>query len=134
MSVSVVLDFPLLIKWCLCFIAWELRFYTAAWSGFCFMIFYFCILNVVMFCSVMSQKQLGEPANDALGALSLKINQLKKQIQAERIVYIKVRLILRLCCLSLILLGMGPDFYSLFAEEITFCFYSFRKMTLASFS
>ncbi|KAK7334790.1 hypothetical protein VNO80_26555 [Phaseolus coccineus] len=39
------------------------------------------------------KKQLGEPANDALGTLSLKINQLKKQIQEERIVYIKVRLI-----------------------------------------
>ncbi|KAL9317992.1 hypothetical protein ACSQ67_014509 [Phaseolus vulgaris] len=36
------------------------------------------------------RKQLGEPANDALRTLSLKINQLKKQIQAERIVYIKV--------------------------------------------
>ncbi|KAL9318830.1 hypothetical protein ACSQ67_015347 [Phaseolus vulgaris] len=67
------------------------------------------------------RKQLGEPANDALGTLSLKINQLKKQIQAERIVYIKVRLIPGLCCLSLILLGMSPDFYSLFAGEITFC-------------
>ncbi|KAL9276621.1 hypothetical protein ACSQ67_025836 [Phaseolus vulgaris] len=36
------------------------------------------------------RKQLGEPANDALGTLSLKINQLKKQILAERIVYIKI--------------------------------------------
>ncbi|KAG4995783.1 hypothetical protein JHK85_027222 [Glycine max] len=31
------------------------------------------------------RKQHGEPANDAIGNLSLKINQLKKQIQAERI-------------------------------------------------
>ncbi|XP_068493485.1 histone-lysine N-methyltransferase EZA1-like isoform X1 [Phaseolus vulgaris] len=38
------------------------------------------------------RKQLGEPANDALGTLSLKINQLKKQIQAERIVYIKEKI------------------------------------------
>ncbi|XP_014514284.1 histone-lysine N-methyltransferase EZA1 isoform X1 [Vigna radiata var. radiata] len=38
------------------------------------------------------RKQLGEAANDALGTLSLKINQLKKQIQAERIVYIKEKI------------------------------------------
>ncbi|ESW16085.1 hypothetical protein PHAVU_007G127900 [Phaseolus vulgaris] len=68
------------------------------------------------------RKQLGEPANDALRTLSLKINQLKKQIQAERIVYIKVKLIPDLCCLSLILLRMSLYFYSLFAGEITFCF------------
>ncbi|XP_027936536.1 histone-lysine N-methyltransferase EZA1-like isoform X2 [Vigna unguiculata] len=37
-------------------------------------------------------KQLGEAANDVLGTLSLKINQLKKQIQAERIVYIKEKI------------------------------------------
>ncbi|XP_017415217.1 histone-lysine N-methyltransferase EZA1 isoform X7 [Vigna angularis] len=38
------------------------------------------------------RKQLGEAANDALGTLSLKINQLKKQIQVERIVYIKEKI------------------------------------------
>ncbi|XP_006588567.1 histone-lysine N-methyltransferase EZA1 isoform X5 [Glycine max] len=38
------------------------------------------------------RKQHGEPANDAIGNLSLKINQLKKQIQAERILYIKEKI------------------------------------------
>ncbi|CAJ1969826.1 unnamed protein product [Sphenostylis stenocarpa] len=38
------------------------------------------------------RKQLGEPANDVIGTLSLKINHLKKQIQAERIVYIKEKI------------------------------------------
>ncbi|KAG5061853.1 hypothetical protein JHK85_003036 [Glycine max] len=44
------------------------------------------------------RKQLGEPANDGIGSLSLELNQLKKQIQAERIVCIKVRLISALIC------------------------------------
>ncbi|KAH1058224.1 hypothetical protein GYH30_002673 [Glycine max] len=38
------------------------------------------------------RKQLGEPANDGIGSLSLELNQLKKQIQAERIVYIKEKI------------------------------------------
>ncbi|XP_061338396.1 histone-lysine N-methyltransferase EZA1-like isoform X4 [Gastrolobium bilobum] len=38
------------------------------------------------------RKQYGESANDAVGTLSIKINQLKKQIQAERIVSIKEKL------------------------------------------
>ncbi|KAK7392234.1 hypothetical protein VNO78_20665 [Psophocarpus tetragonolobus] len=38
------------------------------------------------------RKQHGDPANDVIGSLSLNINQLKKQIQAERIVYIKEKI------------------------------------------
>ncbi|KAL2661927.1 hypothetical protein AAZV13_02G010900 [Glycine max] len=38
------------------------------------------------------RKQLGEPANDGIGSLSLELNQLKKQIQAERIVCIKEKI------------------------------------------
>ncbi|XP_027363772.1 histone-lysine N-methyltransferase EZA1 isoform X2 [Abrus precatorius] len=38
------------------------------------------------------RKQYGESANEAIGTLSVKINQLKKQIQAERIVSIKEKI------------------------------------------
>lgn len=36
------------------------------------------------------QKSHGEQSNDGLGNLTYKLNQLKKQIQAERVVSIKV--------------------------------------------
>jgi histone-lysine N-methyltransferase EZH2 len=36
------------------------------------------------------QKSDGEPSNNGIGNLTYKMNQLKKQIQAERVVSIKV--------------------------------------------
>ncbi|CAL5208834.1 unnamed protein product [Lathyrus oleraceus] len=41
---------------------------------------------------ILHQKLVEEPADDAVGALSAKINQLKKQIQAERIEFIGEKL------------------------------------------
>lgn len=42
------------------------------------------------------QKFQGEPSDDVLGNLSSKLNQLKKQIQTERVNLIKVSQILHL--------------------------------------
>ena len=55
----------------------------------------------VLFCNdIILQNQHGEPPDGVVGNLSAKINQLKKQIQAERVVSVKVSLQLGVCSCS----------------------------------
>ena len=44
------------------------------------------------YCCCYRQKSDGEPSNNGVGNLTSKMNQLKRQIQAERVVSIKVSL------------------------------------------